>query len=154
MGPGPGAPPPMMIGRKRGGRVNSGTKVFEEGKRAGTPVQHDMAKNDTDDMKRPGMKMHPRVVTFKNGGGVRTVTFGKKRADGGSVPMPKPRPEGKEPQPKDLYSPSDVKRLERATGGRIEAPAKGGMGPKMPGGAETGLGRLKKTRMTHHGSQV
>ena len=115
MGPGPGGPPPMM-GRKRGGRVNSGTKVFEEGKRAGTQVQHDMAKNDTDDMKRPGMKMHPRVVTFKNGGGVRTVTF--------------------------------------AHGGRIEAPAKGGMGPKLPGGAETGLGRLKKTRMTHHGSQV
>jgi len=33
----------------------------------------------------------------------------------------------------------------RARGDRIESPAKGGMGPKMRGGAESGEGRLDKT---------
>ena len=100
--------------RAKGGRVNKGTKVFAEGKREGTQISHTPGKNDTDDMKRPGMKMHPKVVTFATGGGV--VSF--------------------------------------KAGGRINAPATGGMGPKMKGGAESGSGRLAKTKRTHHGSQV
>ncbi len=71
-GPGPGMPPPGMPMRARGGRigVNTGTKVFEASERAGTQVSHDPGKNDTNDEKRPGMKMKPRVVTFATGGGV------------------------------------------------------------------------------------
>lgn len=145
--------------RARGGSVNKGTKVFAEGKREGTQVSHDPGKNDTDDMKRPGMKMHPKVVTFKTGGAVRKVTFHGKRADGGSVPTPKPRPEGREPGPSDLYSPSDVKRLQtqRASGGRVEAPATGGMGPKLPGGVcagETRIAQAKRAKRNYHGPAV
>lgn len=48
-------------------------------------------------------------------------------ANGGKVPMPRPRPEGKEPGAEDLYSPADSKRLseQRAMGGVI-ARARGG----------------------------
>jgi len=35
---------------------------------------------------------------------------------------------------------------QRAKGGRISSPAKGGMGPKMHGGAGSAEGRLEKTR--------
>lgn len=60
----------------------SGGGVKSIGMKVGTPVEHDMGKSDTDDMKRPGMKMHPKVVTFKTGGGV--VSF---KARGGKVKM-------------------------------------------------------------------
>ena len=62
--------------RARGGGVKS------KGMDVGTKVQHDKGKTDTNDMKRPGMKMHPRVVTFATGGGV--VSF---KARGGKVKM-------------------------------------------------------------------
>jgi hypothetical protein len=110
MGPMPG-PGPGMPMRKRGGRVNAGTKVFEASKREGTKVSHDLGKNDLNDIR------HTRPITFKTGGGV--VSFNA-----------------------------------RAKGGRINAPEIGGMGPKMPGGGGGGKGRLKKTAMTKHGSQV
>ena len=134
MAGGPGGMPPMM-GRKHGGAVKS------KGMKVGTKVQHDNAHMEVGKLNRP------RVVTFKTGGGV--VSF---KAGGGAVKAP----DGKEPQPGDLYSPEQVKRLEtqRATGGRIYAPEKGGMGPRLPGGAGGGEGRLKKTRMTHKGVQV
>lgn len=77
--------PPVSVKRKSGGRVNSGTKVFAEGERLGTQVSHDKAKNDTDDMKRPHMKMKPKVVTFKSGGMVKSF-----RAYGGRVEAPGP----------------------------------------------------------------
>lgn len=65
----PMAPPPMPM-RARGGAVkNDGLKV-------GTKVQHDPGKNDTNDNKRPGMKMKPRVVTFATGGGVVSFKAG------------------------------------------------------------------------------
>ena len=54
--------------RARGGSVKS------KGMDVGTKVQHDIGKTDTDDMKRPGMKMHPKVVTFKTGGRVKKFT--------------------------------------------------------------------------------
>jgi len=86
MMPPPGAPPggmgpgsvPMM--RKRGGRVNDGTKVFNKSmKEAGErPIKHIKGKNDLKDMNRG------RVVTFKTGGGV-AVKF---RAKGGRVEAP------------------------------------------------------------------
>jgi hypothetical protein len=114
--------------RARGGGVKS------VGMNVGTKVSHEKGKNDTDDMHRPGMKMKPRVVTFATGGGVKSF---KAR-----VPMPKPRPAGVEPQPTDLYAPSDVKRLERAKGGPIYSAAKGQMGPKLPGGVAAGETRI------------
>jgi len=132
---GPPLPPPGggMPMRARGGGVNSGTKVFEEGKREGTKVTHKPGKNDLDDMNRK------RVVTFATGGGVKSFEA--------RVPLPKPRPEGKEPQPNDIYAPDQVKRLERAKGGPIYASAKGDMGPKMEGGAGGGKGRLAKRNL-------
>ena len=42
----------------------------------------------------------------------------------------------------------------RARGGKIYSPEKGGMGPKLPGGAGGAKGRKAKAKMTHHGSQV
>jgi hypothetical protein len=119
--------------RARGGGVNSGTKVFEESKREGTKVTHKPGKNDLDDMNRK------RVITFATGGGVKSFEA--------RVPMPKPRPDGKEPQPSDIYAPDQVKRLERAKGGPIYAPAKGAMGPKLPGGSGGGKGRLAKRNL-------
>lgn len=84
MGPPPGGMPPgPMPMRKRGGRVNSGSKVYEEGVRNGTHVTHNPGKNDTDDMNRPHMKMKPKVVTFATGGGV--VSF---KARGGRIEAP------------------------------------------------------------------
>lgn len=79
-GPVPGGPGPgMMPVRKRGGRVNDGTKVFNKSmKEAGErPVKHIPGKNDLKDMNRG------RVVTFKTGGGV--VSF---RASGGRIESP------------------------------------------------------------------
>lgn len=137
-GPPPGAmaggPPPGMPMRASGGGVKS------KGMKVGTKVQHSPAHEEVGKLNRP------RVVTFKTGGGV--VSF---KAGGGAV-----KSEGKEPQPGDLYTPDQVKRLEtqRASGGRIYSPEKGGMGPKLPGGAGGGEGRLKKAHMTHKGSQV
>lgn len=88
-----------------------------------------------------GPPMPPRSDggrAYKRGGGVKGKMSGEKkhgkkakpfkmRAEGGSVPMPKPRPEGKEPQPSDLYSGSDAKRLERgrATGGKVFSQSQG-----------------------------
>lgn len=67
---------------------------------------------------------------YKKGGAV-------KRADGGKVPLPKPRPEGAAPQPSDMYSGEGVKRLERqrASGGPVNAAAqkgKTGIGDRTP----------------------
>ena len=102
-------------GLKSGGTARaSGGGVKAVGMKVGTPVEHDKAKTDTDDMKRPGMKMKPKVVTFATGGGV--VSF--------------------------------------KTGGRIEAPVKGGMGPKLPGGVaagETRLAQAARAKRNYHG---
>lgn len=77
--PPPNLPPPGMPMRARGGVVKS------KGMKVGTPVQHDKAKTDTNDMKRPGMKMHPKVVTFATGGGVVSFkTGGKVKMDAGT----------------------------------------------------------------------
>lgn len=51
--------------RARGGRVNAGTKVYEDGKRNGTAVSHDFGKNDLADIGRK------KVITFSSGGRVR-----------------------------------------------------------------------------------
>jgi hypothetical protein len=111
--------------RARGGGVKA------VGLDVGTKVSHKPGKNDLDDMNRK------RVVTFATGGGVKSFHA--------RVPLPKPRPAGQEPQPGDLYSPDQVKVLERAKGGPIYSPAKGvAAATKLPGGAGGGKGRLAK----------
>jgi hypothetical protein len=123
--------------RARGGGVKS------KGMKVGTKVQHDPGHDDQKDMNRK------RVVTFATGGGVKTFSARER------VPLPAQRPAGSSPQPTDLYSPKDVKvlerpslkELERARGGKINAPETGGMGKKLPGGAGGGKGRLAKARM-------
>jgi hypothetical protein len=57
--------------RAKGGRVNQGSPVFEEGRRNGTQVSHDTGKNDLKDMNRK------RVVTFMAGGRVSRATGGR-----------------------------------------------------------------------------
>ncbi len=56
--------------RAKGGRVNHGTKVFEQSKRSGTAVTHDNGKSDLPDMNRK------RVVTFSAGGVVKSFMAG------------------------------------------------------------------------------
>ena len=96
----PGMPPPMMPPRKsggrvhkyaKGGRVNEGSKVYEESMKAGTQISHDPGKNDGKDLHRG-----------------KPITY--------------------------------------ATGGRIYSPEKGGMGPKLEGGAGGGEARLEKEK--------
>lgn len=67
-------------------------------------------------------KMVKPTAMRADGGAVRHRADRPARANGGSVPTPKPRPAGKEPGPSDLYSPADQKRLEnqRARGGRVK----------------------------------
>lgn len=88
-GAGPGMPPPMpmrarggrvevseanssMPGWAKGGRVNQGSAVFEEGRRNGTQVQHDPSKNDISEKNLN----RPRVVSFNTGGGVKSFKVG------------------------------------------------------------------------------
>lgn len=104
---GPGMPPPGLPPRahggrtyRKGGRVNEGSKVYEEGVHAGTQVSHSPGKNDLKDIGRG------KPITYKRGG-----------------------------------------RIQRATGGPVEAPAgKKGM-VDMEYGAGGGEGRLEKARM-------
>jgi hypothetical protein len=78
--PGAGGPPgaPPMPMRAKGGRVNQGSPVFEEGKRAGTKVQHSDGHATANKNLGRG-----RVVTFKCGGAVKSF-----RAYGGRVESP------------------------------------------------------------------
>ena len=70
----------------------------------------------------------PKIAHRKKGGKVM-------KADGGAaaerldrrprmpIPMPRPRPEGVRPQPTDLYTPEQIRRIEaqRAKGGHVDA---------------------------------
>ena len=79
--PGAGGPPGMpMPMRKRGGRVNQGSPVFEESRRAGTQVQHSDGKGTAN---QPKNLNRGRVVTFACGGKVKSF-----RAYGGKVESP------------------------------------------------------------------
>ena len=67
--PGAGMPPggPPMPMRKSGGRVNQGSPVYEEGKHAGTQVQHSDGHATANKNLGRG-----KPVTFKSGGRVRS----------------------------------------------------------------------------------
>lgn len=117
MGAPAGGPAPMPM-RKRGGRVNEGSKVYEEGVRAGTQISHDPGKNDLKDMNRG------KPVTYRKGGSVCRATGGKVEA----------------PQKRESTAPA-------FRGGPTEHPKKGGMSPHLPGGAGGGKARLTKARM-------
>ncbi len=84
MPPGAGAPPPMPM-RARGGKVKHGP-TWEEGRKAGTQVQHTDGKDDQKDIGRR------RVVTFMAGGKVKKDCGGPvqtpTRAKGGRIESP------------------------------------------------------------------
>ena len=167
VGPGPGAPggppmpmrppmpPPPMGPRNIGGRAYAKgggvtpRPAWKEGIRAGTKVQHSGNKQDTSDIGRG------KVVTYAKGGRIR-------RADGGDVssvgkgwvegygdetpkPMPAPASVGPmRPTGQGTYDPATGRVKGFKTGGAIDHPIKGGMGPKFKGGAMTGEARLQK----------
>jgi hypothetical protein len=148
---GPGGPPPMPM-RAKGGRVNqeypvnSGTKVFNDSLKNGTQVDHDTGKNDLVNQNRS------KVVSFASGGKVKKFMA---RANGGSVPLPKPRPSGSEPDAGDLYSGSQSKRMgtQRASGGRVGRDVVAAA-TKLPGGGGGGEARLAKAhraKRDYHG---
>lgn len=119
----PAGPPPGMGGgmpiRRRGGRVS-----------------------DTDDVMRHHHKVGKLEVSAHKGRhkkGTSTLHGHHHRADGGQVPMPKPRPPGREPQPSDIYSPADNRRLEqqRHMGGKVHD--------------DWGASDMKPARNTTHG---
>ncbi len=74
----PGGPPMPM--RAKGGRVNQGSHVWEEGKHAGTKVQHSDGKGTAN---RPENLNRGKPVTFKSGGRVRSFY-----ARGGKIESP------------------------------------------------------------------
>ena len=94
----------------------------EEGPEAhvGFGAEGDAATARSDRPARRSASANP-IATYARGGKV------KHKEDGGKVPMPRPRPEGREPDASDLYSSADSKRLssQRAQGGVI-ARARGG----------------------------
>lgn len=146
-GPMAGGAPPMPM-RAKGGRVNAGTKVYEDGKRNGTKVSHDTGKSDLADLNRK------RVVTFAAGGKVVKFKAGGavKKADGGDVSWSKDSGRGMLEDRKyagarhqsGAYAGIPVKAIPRASGGRVEASNKVAPATKLPGGGGGGEARLAK----------
>lgn len=127
-GPPPGGLPGMPV-RKRGGRVNDGTKVFEESRRLGTQVTHDKGKNDTDDINRP------RQITFKSGGKVKTFFAG-----------------GRVEAPQKKWSDSRINAPEKKGNmKRLNAPEGVASATRLPGGGGGGEARLSKARRAARG---
>lgn len=139
MGPqpavGPGGPPPMPL-RAKGGRVTKGTAVFEEGQKAGTPVQHDRGKNDLDQLGRG------KPITYAKGGSVSK----KGRGDGGDAGLPDRLhfSANEKPSSKGIYAANSDTTRERARGGKVESSDAIAPATKLPGGAGGGLARLAK----------
>jgi hypothetical protein len=138
----------------RGGKVTKGTKVFEEGQRNGTPVQHMRGKGDLEQMGRG------KQITFESGGRVRSFY-----AKGGSVKNiadpgvsdrlhmgEKFKATPKEIRDNNSNTTNDptIGRPSRARGGMCRA--NGGMADKvasatkLPGGSGGGEARLAKAR--------
>jgi hypothetical protein len=121
--------------RARGGRIKDGP-AWNEGLKAGTPVQHRDGKSDGKDIGRG------KVVTFKTGGGViktfRAGGGGVGQTSGSSGPGATYKPTYK--RTKEPLVPS----MARAMGGKIEAPKGVESASKLPGGAGGGEARLAK----------
>jgi hypothetical protein len=140
------------IERAKGGKVTKGTKVFEEGQRNGTPVQHMRGKGDLEQMGRG------KQVTFESGGRVRSFY-----AKGGSVKNHtdpgasdrlhmgerfKASPMEIRGQDSNTTNDPTIGKPNRARGGMCRA--NGGMADKvasatkLPGGSGGGEARLAK----------
>jgi hypothetical protein len=138
--------------KARGGKVTKGTKVFEEGQRNGTPVQHMRGKGDLEQMGRG------KQVTFESGGRVRSFY-----AKGGSVKNHtdpgvsdrlhmgerfKASPMEIRGQDSNTTNDPTIGKPNRARGGMCRA--NGGMADKvasatkLPGGSGGGEARLAK----------
>ena len=135
MPPRPGMmPPPGMPMRARGGRIKDGP-AYQEGLKAGTPVQHRDGKSDGKDIGRG------KVVTFRTGGGV-VKTF---RAGGGVGQTSGSAGPGMPYTPTYARTKEPIaSEVKRAMGGRAEAPKGVDAASKLPGGAGGGEARLAK----------
>lgn len=79
--------------------------------------------------KAHGGSAKPKIAHRKRGGKVMHADGEKakhrldkkRRADGGSIPLPRPRPQGREVRPSDVYTPEQMRRIEaqKAKGGKV-----------------------------------
>jgi hypothetical protein len=124
----PGMPPPGLGPRSHGGRaayakggaVKNGP-AWDGMMKAITPVQHSDGKGDGKNIGRGA------PITKAKGGGIMPANVGKlapRNTGSGVVGL--------------------SGGLKRKTGGPINAPEKGGMGPKLPGGSGGGQAREVK----------
>ena len=117
--------------RARGGRVKDGP-AWKEGLNAGTQVQHSDGKSDGKDINRG------KVITYRDGGKVGNQTSGTA---------------GAAEQYRDTYKrvKPHVAGIERATGGKVEAPKGVDPSTRLPGGAGGGEARLTKEQRARRG---
>jgi hypothetical protein len=142
MGGPPGLPPGLPM-RKAGGRVKSGP-TWEEGLRNGTQVSHTSGKNDLKDIRTT------KPITYARGGKVQPLT--PQVADSLARAA---RNAGSDEETARINNVAEKRygAAKRAAGGKVLSDGRAGkqMGPKLKGGAGSGVGRLQEEKRAKKG---